>query len=108
MKFATAILIQTLLGLLLMWGMIQAVPRRETGLIEISISGLLNIFPAPGRMVGEADELEPGRWPDTREDIENQLAALVHPTFQRDTPREWLAQYPRYMKALRTRVSSAT
>ena len=29
---------------------------------------------------------------------------MLLPGFQRDTPQPWLAQYPRYMKALRTRL----
>jgi ATP-dependent RNA helicase HrpA len=45
-----------------------------------------------------------GRWPDTRADIEAQLHGLISGSFQRDTPAAWLAQYPRYMKALRLRI----
>jgi ATP-dependent helicase HrpA len=45
-----------------------------------------------------------GKWTDTREDIDRQLQHLLPPGFQRDTPGDWLAQYPRYLKALRTRV----
>ena len=45
-----------------------------------------------------------GKWADTRADIENQLQQLLPAGFQRDTPQQWLAQYPRYMKALLTRV----
>ncbi len=45
-----------------------------------------------------------GAWPDTRADIVAQLDGLLAPGFLRDTPPEWLTQYPRYMKALRTRV----
>jgi ATP-dependent helicase HrpA len=60
------------------------------------------------RMLAETRQLmsalETGHWQDTRDDIERQLAGLFHPSFQRDTPYEWLSQYPRYMKALRTRV----
>lgn len=48
--------------------------------------------------------LETGRWADTREDVETQLRRLLVPGFQRDTPWQWLSQYPRYMKALLTRV----
>jgi len=48
--------------------------------------------------------LEQGRWLDAREDMDSQLAGLLGPSFQRDTPGEWLSQYPRYIKALRTRV----
>ena len=43
-------------------------------------------------------------WPDTRADIQAQLDSLLAPGFLRDTPVAWFAQYPRYMKALRTRL----
>ncbi|HAN68748.1 MAG TPA: ATP-dependent RNA helicase HrpA [Halieaceae bacterium] len=39
-------------------------------------------------------------------DIEAQLATLWQPGFQRDTPAEWLGQYPRYMKALKQRADN--
>tara|TARA_R110002124_G_scaffold2530_6_gene16044 strand:- start:2743 stop:6492 length:3750 start_codon:yes stop_codon:yes gene_type:complete len=48
--------------------------------------------------------LDPGKWRDTRDDIEAQLSRLWCESFQRDTPAEWLAQYPRYMKALQQRL----
>ena len=41
---------------------------------------------------------------DTRADIEQQLLRLMPPAFMRDTPGEWLAQFPRYMNALQHRV----
>ena len=40
----------------------------------------------------------------TRDDIDQQLAALWAVGYQRDTPTRWLPQYPRYMKALLTRI----
>jgi ATP-dependent helicase HrpA len=48
--------------------------------------------------------LSAGKWTDTRDDIEMQLQGLLLVGFQRDTPGDWLAQYPRYMKALSHRV----
>ncbi len=48
--------------------------------------------------------LQAGQWGDSRADIDAQLNALLAPGFLRDTPPAWLAQYPRYMKALVTRV----
>lgn len=48
--------------------------------------------------------LEGGKWRDTREDISAQLVRLWHASFQRDTPGGWLAQYPRYMKAIQQRL----
>lgn len=44
------------------------------------------------------------KWQDTREDVRLQLAHLLSGPFQRDTPAQWLAQYPRYMKALVQRI----
>ena len=43
-------------------------------------------------------------WPDTRADIDQQLRRLLAPCFMRDTLQDWLAQMPRYLKAVRTRV----
>ncbi|MBK6738535.1 MAG: ATP-dependent RNA helicase HrpA [Haliea sp.] len=48
--------------------------------------------------------LPPGKWGDTRADMQSQLSRLWTASFQRDTPAEWLAQYPRYMKALQQRL----
>ena len=48
--------------------------------------------------------LPAGSWPDTRADIDQQLRRLLAPCFMRDTPQDWLAQMPRYLKAVRTRV----
>ena len=41
------------------------------------------------------------------DDMEAQLAALVHPGFLRDTPADALAQYPRYLKAMILRTERA-
>jgi len=37
-------------------------------------------------------------------DVEQQLAALLHPACLRDTPLQWLREYPRYCKAVTNRV----
>lgn len=37
-------------------------------------------------------------------DIKGQLAQLVYPGFVRDTPMEWLQEYPRYLKATDARL----
>lgn len=50
------------------------------------------------------NRLEAGKWLDTRGDIAGQLSFLLRRSFLRDTPAEWLAQYPRYLKALRHRL----
>ncbi|RXR04325.1 ATP-dependent RNA helicase HrpA [Pseudoxanthomonas composti] len=41
------------------------------------------------------------------DDLEAQLAALVHPGFLRETPAEALAQFPRYLKAMKLRAERA-
>ncbi|MFV8817633.1 ATP-dependent RNA helicase HrpA [Haliea sp. E17] len=46
----------------------------------------------------------PGQWQDTRADLEEQIATLWSADNLRDTPVEWLEQYPRYMKALLQRT----
>jgi ATP-dependent RNA helicase HrpA len=45
-----------------------------------------------------------GQWSDSRADIEDQLTQLLPEGFLRDTPGDWLAQFPRYMKAVLQRV----
>lgn len=37
-------------------------------------------------------------------DIKQQLAQLIYPGFVRDTPLEWLREYPRYLKAIEQRL----
>ncbi len=37
-------------------------------------------------------------------DIKAQLANLIYPGFVRDTPLEWLKEYPRYLKAIEQRL----
>jgi ATP-dependent helicase HrpA len=41
------------------------------------------------------------------DDLHAQLAALVHPGFLRETPAEALAQFPRYLKAMKLRAERA-
>ena len=46
----------------------------------------------------------PGKWVESTSDVNQQLTRLFCPGFVRDTPADWLSQYPRYMKALLHRV----
>lgn len=41
-------------------------------------------------------------------DIKQQLAHLIYPHFVRDTPLEWIKEYPRYLKALEQRLDKLT
>ncbi|MCB1705958.1 MAG: ATP-dependent RNA helicase HrpA [Halioglobus sp.] len=65
---------------------------------------LLNALRALADIRRRLAALPPDKWRDTRDDIEAQLSRLWCESFQRDTPAEWLAQYPRYMKALQQRL----
>src|SRR5690606_15161480 len=47
-------------------------------------------------------------WAPALADVRQQLRELWQPGFQRDTPADWLAQYPRYGKALRQRLERLT
>jgi len=46
-----------------------------------------------------------GKWSTTHADASAQLARLLQGPFLRDTPADWLAQYPRYLKALQQRIA---
>ncbi|PLW69007.1 ATP-dependent RNA helicase HrpA [Pseudohalioglobus lutimaris] len=65
---------------------------------------LLNTLQGAAQVRQALSAVADGKWPDSIADIQQQLAALLQPGFQRDTPADWLAQYPRYMKALLNRV----
>ena len=65
---------------------------------------LLNALRPLGDVRRRLAALEPGKWRDTQADIHSQLARLWRESFQRDTPEQWLTQYPRYMKALQLRL----
>lgn len=41
----------------------SAIPEVPTPQLATRLRGILNTFPVPGRMVGEADELQTDRWP---------------------------------------------
>ncbi|RLA57206.1 MAG: hypothetical protein DRQ65_01970 [Gammaproteobacteria bacterium] len=65
---------------------------------------LLNVLVVLAELRHKLAGLEAGKWLDFREDVERQLQRLLQAGFQRDTPWEWLSQYPRYLKALRSRA----
>ena len=65
---------------------------------------LLNFLRVFADVRRQLSVLEAGKWLDTRQDIEQQVQHLLPASFQRDTPQDWLAQFPRYAKALRTRL----
>ncbi|MBN7796684.1 ATP-dependent RNA helicase HrpA [Parahaliea mediterranea] len=75
---------------------VEAANELETQLL----SSLVPLARARERLARLGD----AQWREAREDIERQLAALLAEGFLRDTPAQWLGQYPRYMKALLQRV----
>lgn len=44
-------------------------------------------------------------WETLLADMQRQLQSLIHPTFLIDTPWPWLIQYPRYLAAVRQRLT---
>ena len=65
---------------------------------------LLNSLKVLGDVRQKLAAMDVHKWQDTRADIEEQLSHLFAASFLRDTPADALTQYPRYMKALRTRL----
>ncbi len=65
---------------------------------------LLNAFEPLVDVRSRLGSLTDARWDYARRDVEKQLQDLLAPGFLRDTPWEWLSHYPRYMKALSTRL----
>ena len=65
---------------------------------------LLNSLKVLGDVRQKLAAMDVHKWQDTRADIEEQLSHLLAASFLRDTPADALTQYPRYMKALRTRL----
>ena len=47
-------------------------------------------------------------WDALIADMQTQLQGLIHPTFLIDTPWPWLIQYPRYLAAIRQRLTRLT
>ena len=77
-----------------------AIVARANELESILGNGLRALADARQKLAA----MDASAWRDSREDIDGQVRGLLHDGFLRDTPGEWLAQYPRYMKALLTRV----
>ena len=69
--------------------------------IELSLFNALTVL---GEVRRKLSAMDAAKWLDTRSDIDQQLLRLLGHSFLRDTPEESLSQYPRYTKALRTRV----
>ena len=69
--------------------------------LETLLLNTLEVLAATRKLLAD---MSAGAWTDSRDDIKEQLGRLLQAGFMRDTPAVWLAQYPRYLKALRTRV----
>lgn len=69
--------------------------------LEVSLLAALKELGEARRLLAQLDNTS---WGDARADIDAQLSRLFGPHSLRDTPGEWLAQFPRYCKALRLRM----
>ncbi len=78
----------------------SAVVERASELESAVLAALDALAQARRKMAG----FPAGQWRDSVADIEAQIARLWQPHALRDAPAEWLAQYPRYLKALLNRV----
>jgi len=79
--------------------------RGEVIALATALEGsLLNALQVLANIRHKLASLDSGKWRDTRSDVETQLARLLRDCFQRDTPAQWLSQYPRYMKAVMQRL----
>jgi ATP-dependent helicase HrpA len=65
---------------------------------------LLNTLKLKSQLAAKLGRFRTGQWTDTRADINLQLQHLFRDGFMRDTPSQWLGNYPRYLKALENRV----
>ncbi|MFT5483632.1 MAG: ATP-dependent helicase HrpA [Halieaceae bacterium] len=75
--------------------------RRELGAVALEYETLVaNILEQLALAKQRVSSLSESQYAETRLDMENQMASLVGPQFLTNTPREWLQQYPRYLKAV--------
>lgn len=65
---------------------------------------LLNTLKLKSQLSAKLASFSAGQWADTRADVNLQLKHLFRDGFMRDTPSQWLGNYPRYLKALDNRV----
>ena len=65
---------------------------------------LLNVLAPLAAVQRSLVALDGPKWDSLRADIDGQLAGLFAEGFLRDTPEDWLAQFPRYVKAVRSRL----
>jgi ATP-dependent helicase HrpA len=82
----------------------DAVRPAVIGLAQAAQTTLLTALQVLAQVRAKLALLAAGQWRNTRADIDTQLRALFCTAFARDTPVQWLSQYPRYMKALLLRV----
>jgi ATP-dependent helicase HrpA len=67
-------------------------------------STLFNTLEVLGEVRQLMGAFKTGQWVDTHKDVQQQLQYLFPEHLLRDSPAEVIAQYPRYLKALRTRI----
>ncbi|KAA1193258.1 ATP-dependent RNA helicase HrpA [Pseudohalioglobus sediminis] len=86
----------------------QQLLQRGKGAIVTEANDIENVLqaslPVAARIRQLLASMDSKKWQGSLPDMAQQLAALLRPGCLRDTPASWLAQYPRYLKALLNRL----
>ena len=81
-----------------------AAGREQIGLAVQEVGDLVGPLWEAYHQARLAMERIAGRWDDVLDDVQRQLAGLIHPGFLADTPWQWLTQFPRYLRAIPQRL----
>jgi ATP-dependent helicase HrpA len=87
---------------------IEAGWHHSDSVIERTCSLLRQILELHHHLAMELSTLDAPQFAEPVAEIEEQLAHLLHGRFLRETPQQWLEQYPRYLKAVRSRIDKLT
>ncbi len=85
----------------------EACSARAAGQISIAVQEIAVWLPKFAEQVHQVRlllEKIPQPWREVFDDIRRQTQDLLSPNFLRDTPWMWLAEYPRYFQAMRSRI----
>ncbi|MFM7055677.1 MAG: ATP-dependent RNA helicase HrpA [Planctomycetota bacterium] len=83
--------------------------RQRLGLIAQEFTQFLpGLFQQQLDTRRQLDQTRGAGWDALLADMQRQLQGLIHPTFLIDTPWPWLIQYPRYLTAIRQRLTRLT
>jgi ATP-dependent helicase HrpA len=80
--------------------------RQRLGIIAQEFTQFLpGLFQSQLDTRRQLDQTRGAGWDALLADMQRQLQGLIHPTFLIDTPWPWLIQYPRYLAAIRQRLT---